>query len=142
VQGINNASRDFRSPRPIGKSIADALHARGMAYRAIGHDRARLESAFGADPLMELMTWDPDDAASVQAGAAGIDTLIFCVGVPSDTESFRGDFGLATLHAVIASFGRFCSSKFMHDRQDGVAVTARRDSTDIPAARSRFYGSD
>jgi|GEM_PF-2027926 uncharacterized protein YbjT (DUF2867 family) len=82
----------FGAAGPIGKSIADALHVRGMAYRAIGRDRARLESAFGANPLMELMTWDPDDAASVQAAAAGIDTLIFCVGVPYDTESFSGGF--------------------------------------------------
>jgi nucleoside-diphosphate-sugar epimerase len=93
----------FGAPGPIGKSIADALHARGMAYRAIGRDRARLESAFGADPLAELMTWNPDDPASVQSAATGIDTIIFCVGVPYDRNELYPVIMQQTLDGAIAA---------------------------------------
>jgi nucleoside-diphosphate-sugar epimerase len=93
----------FGAPGPIGKSIADALQARGMAYRAVGRDRARLESAFGADPLAELMAWDPDDAGSVLAAATGIETLIFCVGVPYDQNALYPIIMQQTLDGAIAA---------------------------------------
>jgi nucleoside-diphosphate-sugar epimerase len=91
------------APGPIGKSIADALHVRGMPYRAIGRDRDRLESAFGGDPLAELAVWDPDDAASVKAAATGIDTLIFCVGVPYNHSERYPIIMQQTLDGAIAA---------------------------------------
>lgn len=36
---------------------------------------------FGADPLAEIVTWNPGSPASAQAAAAGIETLIYVVGV-------------------------------------------------------------
>lgn len=93
----------FGAPGAIGKSIANALHARGLAYRAVGRDRARLESAFGADPLAELVTWNPDDAASVQAAATGIDTLVYCVGVPYDRNELYPVLMQQTLDGAVAA---------------------------------------
>ena len=43
--------------------------------------RDALAAAFGADPLAEIVTWNPDDPASVQAAAAGVDAIVYLVGV-------------------------------------------------------------
>ena len=74
----------FGAAGGVGKSIAHVLRSRGLAYRVIGRDRERLASAFGSDPLAEIVTWNPNDAASVRAASEGIDTLIYLVGVPYD----------------------------------------------------------
>ena len=71
----------FGAAGAIGQSIAQALAAQGRAYRVVGRSEASLRKTFGADPLAEIATWNPDSPASVQAAAAGIDTLIYLVGV-------------------------------------------------------------
>lgn len=71
----------FGAAGAIGHSIAAALAGRGQPYRVVGRDAARLHQAFGADPLAEIVAWDPDSPASVQAAASGIDTLVYMVGV-------------------------------------------------------------
>lgn len=72
----------FGAAGAIGKSVADALRTKGEAYRVVGRDRERLVKTFGSDPKAEIVTWDPADAASVQAAARDVDTLIYLVGVP------------------------------------------------------------
>ena len=66
----------FGAAGAIGQSIAAALAGQGRAYRVVGRSQASLQAAFGADPLAEIVTWNPDSPASVQAAASGIDTLI------------------------------------------------------------------
>ena len=65
----------------IGQSIAKAVSAQGAPYRVVGRSRDALAAAFGADSLAEIVTWNPDDPTSVQAAAAGIDTMVYLVGV-------------------------------------------------------------
>jgi nucleoside-diphosphate-sugar epimerase len=72
----------FGAAGAIGHSIAAALRAAGRDYRVIGRSRAPLEAAFGQDPHAEIVTWNPDDPASVTAAAAGLQTAIYLVGVP------------------------------------------------------------
>jgi nucleoside-diphosphate-sugar epimerase len=72
----------FGAAGAIGKSIAAALRSRGTAYRVVGRNAQQLQKTFGDDPLAEIVTWNPDDLASVRAAARGIDTLIYLVGVP------------------------------------------------------------
>ncbi|HEX7157555.1 MAG TPA: NAD-dependent epimerase/dehydratase family protein [Edaphobacter sp.] len=86
----------------IGHSIADALRERGEAYRVVGRDRARLEKTFGSDPKAEIVTWDPDDPASVRAAARGVDTLIYLVGVPYDHFELHPQVMRKTLDGAIA----------------------------------------
>ncbi|WP_341677334.1 NAD-dependent epimerase/dehydratase family protein [Niveibacterium sp. SC-1] len=71
----------FGAAGAIGQSIAAALRAAGRAYRVVGRSRAALERSFGADPLAEIVSWNPDDPASVRAAAEGIDTIVYLVGV-------------------------------------------------------------
>jgi nucleoside-diphosphate-sugar epimerase len=68
----------------IGRSIAAALNQKQIPYRVVGRHADRLRSEFGCNPLAELTTWNPDDPASVRAAVAGVDTLIYLVGVPYD----------------------------------------------------------
>ena len=72
----------FGADGAIGRSIAAALSAGGQPYRVVGRDADKLRRTFGADPLAEIVTWNPDSPASVQAAAAGADTLVYLVGVP------------------------------------------------------------
>ena len=86
----------------IGNSIADALRARGIAYRVVGRDRARLEKDFGTDKLAEIVTWNPDDAQSVRAAVRGVDTLIYLVGVAYDHFELHPVLMQKTLDGAIA----------------------------------------
>ncbi len=76
-----NKSALFGAAGAIGQSIAKAVSGQGAPYRVVGRSRDALTAAFGADPLAEIVTWNPDDPASVQAAAAGIDTIVYLVGV-------------------------------------------------------------
>src|SRR6202012_4084466 len=71
----------FGAAGAIGQSIAQALAAQGHPYRVVGRSEASLRKAFGADPLAEIATWDPDSPASIKAAAAGVDTIVYLVGV-------------------------------------------------------------
>jgi nucleoside-diphosphate-sugar epimerase len=71
----------FGAAGVIGHSIAAALAAQGRPYRVVGRSEAALRQAFGHDPLAEIVPWNPDVPASVEAAARGIDTLIYLVGV-------------------------------------------------------------
>ena len=71
----------FGAAGAIGQSIAQALAAQGQPYRVVGRSEASLRKAFGADPLAEIATWDPDSPDSISAAATGIDTIVYLVGV-------------------------------------------------------------
>jgi nucleoside-diphosphate-sugar epimerase len=71
----------FGAAGAIGRSIAGALRSQNEPYRVVGRSEASLRKTFGDDPLAEIVTWNPDSPESVRAAAAGIDTLIYLVGV-------------------------------------------------------------
>jgi nucleoside-diphosphate-sugar epimerase len=74
----------FGAAGAAGRSIAAALSAAGHPYRVIGRGRTALQASFGSDPNAEIVTWNPEDPASVAAAAAGLHTAIYLVGVPYD----------------------------------------------------------
>ncbi|HEY0264247.1 MAG TPA: NAD-dependent epimerase/dehydratase family protein [Granulicella sp.] len=92
----------FGAAGAIGRSIADELRHRETPYRVVGRSRQRLEADFGADPLAHLVTWNPDDPASIRAAAEGIDTLIYLVGVPYNHFELHPILIERTLEAAIA----------------------------------------
>lgn len=71
----------FGAAGAIGRSIASALRQANQPYRVVGRSLAALQKEFGADPLAEAVSWNPDDPDSVRTAARGIDTLIYLVGV-------------------------------------------------------------
>jgi nucleoside-diphosphate-sugar epimerase len=74
----------FGAAGAAGQSIAHALSAAGRPYRVIGRGRAALQASFGHDPLAEIVTWNPEDPASIAAAAAGLQTAVYLVGMPYD----------------------------------------------------------
>ncbi len=72
----------FGATGSIGQSIAAALRAAGQPYRVVGRSRSALEAQYGADPLAEIVTWNPDNSDSVREAAQNIETIVYTVGVP------------------------------------------------------------
>jgi nucleoside-diphosphate-sugar epimerase len=93
----------FGAAGVIGRSIATALAAKGRPYRVVGRNEASLRRAFGADPLAEIVTWNPDSPESVQAAATGVETLIYMVGVNYWQFELHPELMRKTLAGAIAA---------------------------------------
>ena len=92
----------FGAAGAIGNSIAAALREQGQRYRVVGRNRAELEKSFGGDPLAEIVTWNPDDPASVRAACKGVGTLIYLIGVPYNHFELHPVLMQKTLDGAIA----------------------------------------
>lgn len=92
----------FGAGGAIGHSIAAALRSAGKSYRAVGRSQKSLERDFGADPLAEIVEWNPNDPASVRAAARGVDTIFYLVGVPYDEFELHPILMRETLDGAIA----------------------------------------
>ncbi|WP_341312367.1 NAD-dependent epimerase/dehydratase family protein [Paraburkholderia sp. IMGN_8] len=93
----------FDAAGAAGQCIAAALSAAGRDYRVVGRSHKPLEAAFGQDPHAEIVTWNPDDAASITAAAAGLQTVIYLVGVPYDQFASHPPLMEKTLAGVTAA---------------------------------------
>jgi nucleoside-diphosphate-sugar epimerase len=93
----------FGAAGAIGQSIARALAAKGQPYRVVGRSEAGLRKVFGADPLAEIVTWNPDSAVSVRAAAQGIETLVYLVGVNYWQFELHPELMRKTLDGAIAA---------------------------------------
>ncbi len=93
----------FGAAGAIGQSVAAALRAAGLPYRVVGRSRSALQSQFGADPLAEIVTWNPDEADSVRAAAQDIETIVYLVGVPYTDFHLHPLLMQQTLDGVIAA---------------------------------------
>jgi nucleoside-diphosphate-sugar epimerase len=93
----------FGAAGAAGQSIAAALSAAGLDYRVVGRSRQALEAAFGHDPHAQIVTWNPDDPASIRAAAQGLQTVIYLVGVPYDQFAAHPPLMERTLAGVTAA---------------------------------------
>jgi nucleoside-diphosphate-sugar epimerase len=93
----------FGAAGAIGNTVARTLSAQGTPYRVVGRGRAALERDFGADPLAEIATWNPDSPDSVRAAAAGIDTIVYMVGVDYTRFALHPEVMRKTLDGAIAA---------------------------------------
>jgi len=93
----------FGAAGVIGQSIATAISAKGQPYRVVGRSEASLHKVFGADPLAEIVTWNPDSPASVRAAATGVETLIYMVGVNYWQFELHPELMRKTLDGAIAA---------------------------------------
>src|ERR1700753_159333 len=92
----------FGAAGAIGNSVATAFRAQGTPYRVVGRSESSLKTAFGSDPLAEIVTWNPDDPESVRAAARGIDTIVYLVGVPYTNFGLHPEVLAKTLDGAIA----------------------------------------
>jgi nucleoside-diphosphate-sugar epimerase len=93
----------FGASGAIGQSIAAALSRKGRPYRVVGRTEASLRKSFGADPLAEIVTWNPDSPASVEAAASGVETLIYLVGVNYWQFELHPELMRKTLEGAVAA---------------------------------------
>lgn len=93
----------FGAAGAIGKSLAAALDAGRQSYRVVGRSPDSLQQTFGSHPLAEIVTWNPDDPASVRAAAEGIDTIIYLVGVAYDHFELHPQLMQKTLDGATAA---------------------------------------
>jgi len=93
----------FGAAGPIGQSIAAAIRTNGQSYRVVGRTEATLRQTFGADPLAEIVNWNPDSPASVRAAATGVDTLIYLVGVDYTRFELHPELMRKTIEGAIAA---------------------------------------
>jgi nucleoside-diphosphate-sugar epimerase len=87
----------------IGQSIAAAFRAQSRPYRVVGRTRASLERDFGADPLAQIVTWNPHDPDSVRAAAEGVRTIVYLVGVDYTRFGLHPILMRATIDGAIAA---------------------------------------
>ena len=93
----------FGAAGAIGHSIASAFRSNHQEYRVVGRSQSSLQQAFGTDPLSEIVTWNPDDPASVRASAKDVETLIYLVGVAYDHFKLHPQLMRKTLDGAIAA---------------------------------------
>ena len=86
----------------IGGSIAGALRAAGRRCRVVGRSRGALEASYGGDPLVEIVTWNPEDPSSVRAACRGADSIVYLVGVDYWKFELHPKLMKQTLDAAIA----------------------------------------
>lgn len=92
----------FGAAGAIGNSIAAACRQQNRPYRVVGRSHASLQQAYGTDPLAEIVTWNPDDPASVEAACRDVDTLVYLIGVPYDHFELHPVLMQKTLDGAIA----------------------------------------
>jgi nucleoside-diphosphate-sugar epimerase len=69
----------------------------------VGRSREPLEAAFGHDPHAQIVTWNPDDPESIRAASAGLQTVVYLVGVPYDQFAKHPPLMQKTLAGVVAA---------------------------------------
>lgn len=66
----------------IGKSTLPELLARGHTVRLVGRDQARLDAMAAGRPAVETVAADLEDPAAARRAVAGVDAVLFAVGLP------------------------------------------------------------
>jgi len=72
----------FGAGGAIGRALAAEFERQGVAFRAVGRAKPKLQEAFGAMAGAEIFAADLTDLRAAGAAARGVDTIIYAVGVP------------------------------------------------------------
>lgn len=75
----------FGASGAVGRALVPALDRRGIAYRAVGRDTARMQRDF---PRAQVAHADFLSGQGVEAAAQGVDTVFYLAGAPY-TEFFK-----------------------------------------------------
>ena len=90
----------FGAAGATGHAVAPELERRGIAFRAVGRNRARLEREFAAMKQVEIFDADLSDLRSAGAAARGADTILYCVGLPYPSHHLHPVLMRTTLQAA------------------------------------------
>jgi nucleoside-diphosphate-sugar epimerase len=86
----------------IGKALGVELERRGTPFRAVGRSHGRLNHAFGRMRLAELIAANLEDQSDAREACRGVDTVLYCVGVPYDHFELHPKLMQITVDAAIA----------------------------------------
>src|SRR5438552_12838431 len=79
----------FGAAGAIGKAVGAESDRRGIRVRAVGRSRQNLEQAFGKMANAEIFPADLSEARSAGAAARGVDTIVYCVGLPYPSHNLH-----------------------------------------------------
>ena len=92
----------FGAAGAIGPQAAAEFNRRGIPFRVVGRQKARLEAAFGAMEHAEIFEADLSDLRSASAAARGVDTIVYAVGLPYPSHQLHPALMRTTLEAATA----------------------------------------
>ncbi len=90
----------FGAAGAIGTAVAEELERRGIPFRAVGRSQEKLARAFGKMAHAEIFPADLAQARSAGAAARGVDTIIYCVGLPYPSHSLHPALMRTTVEAA------------------------------------------
>ena len=90
----------FGAAGAIGRAVGAELERRGIPFRAVGRSRRKLDQAFGKMANAEVFPADLREARSAGAAARGVDTIIYCVGLPYPSHQLHPVLMRTTLEAA------------------------------------------
>ena len=90
----------FGAAGAIGNAVAAELERRGIPFRAVGRSREKLEKAFGRMKHAEVFPADLSEARSAGAAARGVETIVYCVGLPYPSHHLHPVLIRTTLEAA------------------------------------------
>ena len=92
----------FGAAGAIGPQVAAELNRRGIPFRVVGRQRARLESMFAGMEHAEIFDADLADLRSASAAARGMDTIVYSLGLPYPSHHLHPGLMRTTLEAARA----------------------------------------
>jgi nucleoside-diphosphate-sugar epimerase len=90
----------FGAAGAIGRAVGAELERRGVPFRVVGRSRESLEQAFGKMAHAEIFPADLSEARSAGAAARGVDTIIYCVGLPYPSHQLHPVLMRTTIEAA------------------------------------------
>ena len=90
----------FGAAGAIGPQVAAEMEKRGIPFRVVGRSRAKLQEAFGSYSHAELFDADLSDLRAAGAAARGVDTIVYCVGLPYPAHRLHPEMIRITLGAA------------------------------------------
>lgn len=91
---------------PMGREIADWMHARGTALRVVSRSLEHLGRRF-TDPAIEKRAADARDPRALLSAVDGCDLVIDCIGLPPE-QMVEHPRVAASLSEVVARTGAHC----------------------------------
>lgn len=138
--GVIGKAAVFGAAGAIGSQVGGEFERRRVPFRVVGRNRGRLEAAFGSMTHAEIFDADIADLRSASAAARGVDTIVYCVGLPYPAHRLHPHLMRTALDAAIAMQVRrllLVSSVYAY----GAPRTARVSETHPrePVARKGVY---
>jgi len=90
----------FGAAGAIGNAVAAELERRGIPFRAVGRSRDKLEKAFGRMKQAKIFPADLSEFRSAGAAARGVETIVYCVGLPYPSHHLHPVLIRTTLEAA------------------------------------------